>query len=357
MKKCSFYEESKNDFVNCTACRHYCTIPKGGYGICGARKNVGGSLMLLTYAKPASVSIDPIEKKPLFHYLPGSQTFSVGFYGCNFRCAFCQNFDLSTTKGSNLEQSVASLKELTPAQLIESAKKTEAKSIAFTYNEPAVSAEYNIEAIKLTKKVKLAEKSNSEKSKSEKLGTVYVSNGYASKEQIKVLKKSDSKLDAINIDLKSFSEDFYRKLCGAQLENVLNCIKEFQKAGTWVELTTLLIPGRNNSPDELAQMASWIRDLDKNIPWHVTAFFPTHELRNVPPTTREEIATALEIGKEAGLRHVYGGNLHDSTLQTTWCSKCGAELITRTQQAGVEQKGLSKSKCVGCGEKVAGVFK
>jgi len=349
-----FFSEQKgtNNLVKCTACRHYCLIAQNGFGICGARKNVGGELKLLTHSKPCSLGLDPIEKKPLFHYLPGSKTMSIGFFGCNFRCSFCQNYDISTAKASVLESAVAKLKEVSPKDFVLIAKESEARSIAFTYNEPAISAEYNLEAMALAKK-------GAGKGEKRKLGTVYVSNGYESKEQIAALAKKETRLDAINIDLKSFNENFYWKTCGARMDEVLSCIKDFKKAKIWVELTTLLIPGKNNSPEELKAMAEFIASIDKSIPWHITSFFPMHQMLDAPPTKSEEIESAIKIGREAGLRFVYGGNLKNSNLENTLCPRCNSLLIKRNfyfteYEHLVVSKG--KGKCGVCGEKIEGIF-
>jgi len=344
MARISFYKKSSANAITCTACLHYCTIPKGAFGLCGARKNEKNKIKLITHSRPCSLHLDPVEKKPLYHYLPGSKTMSIGFFGCNFKCDFCQNFDIACLRGSTAEKEIIKLPETSPQNFVEIAQKQNAKSIAFTYNEPSISAEYNLEAIFLAKKVLPA------------LGTIYVSNGYTSAEQIKALIKGKAKLDAINIDLKSFSEDFYRGICGASLENVLKCIKEFHKAGIWMELTTLIIPQKNDSIEELKQIASWISGLNKNIPWHVSAFFPMHKMGHLPPTSFEKIKEAVKIGKDAGLNFVYAGNIHNHTeLENTFCPKCGSLLIRRSGfDSGIA--GLKSGKCTSCGEKVKGVF-
>jgi len=307
--------------------------------------------------------LDPIEKKPLFHFLPGSQTMSIGFLGCNFKCDFCQNYDLSCTKGPALEKALSGAnyaQEVSPQKFVEIARESPAKSIAFTYNEPVISAEYNLEAMKIAKSLQGKE-----------LKCVYVSNGYASAEQIKALTKTHrtkaiakkssggARLDAINIDLKSFNSEFYKSVCGARLEEVLKCIKAFHKAGAWVELTTLLIPGKNNSPEELKQIAHFISKLDKKIPWHLSAFHPMHRMSDLPPTTAEETISAIKIGKEEGLKFVYGGNIGARGVEDTSCPKCGSILITRSRYetaiVGLKTK-KEKGKCYSCGEKIPGVF-
>jgi pyruvate formate lyase activating enzyme len=339
--KTNFYKKQEAGTIRCTACRHYCVIPENCFGLCGARKNIDGEIILVTHSKPCSLNLDPVEKKPLFHYLPGSLVASIGFFGCNFKCDFCQNYSLSCTKGKLLEEKVKKIETISPKEFISFAKKSSAKSVAITYNEPAISVEYNAKVFELAKK------------HSPKLKTIYVSNGYASEEQISFLKKPKTKLNAINIDLKSFNEIFYKKVCGAELENVLKCIKDFYKTGIWIELTTLLIPGKNDSNEELKQIAGFIHDIDKNIPWHVSAFFPTHRMNNISPTSSEDIFRAIEIGKEKGLNFVYGGNI--SGKENTFCPKCNSLLIERN---GFNTKifGIKKNKCLECGEKIKGFF-
>ncbi|MFA6065498.1 MAG: AmmeMemoRadiSam system radical SAM enzyme [archaeon] len=339
-----FYKKEGTHSIKCLACKHYCTISTNGFGLCGARKNVSNKLELITYSKPCSLALDPIEKKPLYHFLPGSETMSIGFFGCNFKCDFCQNFDISFTRGTAAEKALIGAEEVTPQKLIELALKRKAKSIAITYNEPAISAEYNLESFKLAHE--------------NKLSTIYVSNGYISGEQIKSLIKKETKLDAINVDLKSFNSEFYRKTCGGELESVLDCIKLIHKKGIHIELTTLVIPGKNDSPLELKQIADFIASIDKNIPWHVSAFFPMHKMTNISPTSTSEIASTVKIGKENGLNFVYGGNLHTSEFSNTFCPNCNNLLIKREgyncEIVGLGEK--EKNKCNKCGAKIEGVF-
>lgn len=311
--------------------------------MCGVRKNENGKIKLVVYAKPCSMNLDPIEKKPLFHYLPSSKTMSIGFFGCNFKCDFCQNFDISFVRGSSAEKDSELLNEVAPDKFVDFAKKEGAKSVAITYNEPAITVEYNLDVFLEAKK------------KGYSLGTVYVSNGYESVEQINALVKGKSLLDAINIDLKSFDNEFYKKTCGASLEGVLDSIKLFHKAGVWVELTTLLIPNQNDSDSEIKQMAEFIFSVDKNIPWHLSAFFPMHKMKSTPPTSKESIENAVRIGKEAGLNFVYSGNVHNSKNESTFCTKCNSLLIERE---GFKSKviGMNNDKCINCGEKIKGVF-
>ena len=339
----NFFVKHSSSAIKCLACQHHCIIPENGFGFCGVRKNENGKIKLIVYGKPCSVNLDPIEKKPLFHYLPTSKTMSIGFFGCNFKCDFCQNFDITTIRSTNAQESSVLLKEVSPKKFVGFAKKEGAKSVAITYNEPAITVEYNLDVFLEAKK-----KENS-------LGTVYVSNGYESEEQIKALTKGKGLLDAINIDLKSFDDGFYKKICGASLEGVLNSIKSFHKAGVWVELTTLLIPNNNDSEQEIKQIADFVRSVDKNIPWHLSAFFPMHKMKNALPTSKESIENAVRIGKESGLNFVYSGNLSSSINENTICPKCNSLLIER---AGFKSKivGLAKDKCLNCGEKIKGIF-
>ncbi len=338
-----FFVKHSSSSIKCTACRHFCIIPLGGFGLCGVRKNEDGKIRLVVYAKPCSLNLDPIEKKPLFHFFPSSKTMSIGFFGCNFKCDFCQNFDITFVRGALAEKNSAGLEDVSAKKFVDFAKKEGAKSVAITYNEPAVSVEYNLDVFREAKKT-----INS-------LGTVYVSNGYESREQIHELTKGKGLLDAINIDLKGFDEGFYKKICGASLEGVLDGIKLFHKAGVWVEITTLLIPGQNDSDEEVKRIADFICGVDKDIPWHLSAFFPMHKMKGVSPTSRDSVERAVGIGRDAGLSFVYAGNLAGSKSEDTLCPKCGALLIERT---GFKSRvvGMNKDKCCACGEKIKGVF-
>ncbi len=338
-----FFKKNSANSIKCTACRHYCTIPLGSFGFCGARKNDGNKIKLITHSKPASLHLDPIEKKPLYHYLPGSKTLSIGFFGCNFKCDFCQNFDITFKRRSAIEDELSIIEEVSPKKFAQLAVKQKARSVAFTYNEPSINVEYNIEAIIEAKK------------QMPLLGTVYVSNGFESIEQIKALTSKKTKLDAINIDLKSFDSEFYNKTCGAGLEGVLDSIKKFHSAGVLVELTTLLIPGKNDSADEIKQIAQFISGVDKNIPWHLSAFYPMHKFSHLPPTSIESIRRAIKIGHEAGLNFVYGGNVLDSEFESTYCPSCGNILIKR-EGFNAEVVGMDKNSCLECGKKLIGVF-
>ncbi len=341
--------------VKCLACSRYCAIPEGSAGFCGIRKNENGKLHLLAYGKPSSVAIDPVEKKPLFHFLPSTEILSAGTYGCNFACEFCQNPELSQAprliggvklaakeRLALLEKEFAALPFVSPSDFADAAAANGCSSVAFTYNEPAIFSEYAYDCSVAAKKAA-------------GLGTVYVSNGYASKESIEFIAPV---LDAINIDIKSFSEKFYSSTCHASLEPVLETVKRCHKLGIWIEITTLVIPGKNDSKEELSQIARFIASVDRNIPWHVTAFHPAYRMMDVVPTPMQSLVTARKVGIDAGLSFVYAGNLpsRDQGYESTYCPKCSALLISRHGYA-VEVKSLGKDGlCSECGKAIAGIW-
>ncbi len=351
MHEAMLYEKLKAKKVKCTACRQFCVIAESLTGLCGVRLNREGRLYLLVYGKTASAGIDPIEKKPLFHFLPGTPIFSIGTVGCNFGCLFCQNWIISQAtrelrlrlmREKKLELMEAKVDELgyalSPKTIVESCVEKQIPSIAYTYNEPAVFFEYAYDTSKLAH--------------GKGIKGVFVSNGYESEEALKTIRPY---LEAMNIDLKSFSDDFYRKICQARLDPVLETIKLAHKLGIWVELTTLIIPGKNDSDGELRQIAEFIAGLDKDIPWHLSGFYPSYKMMDVPSTSRSALEKAHAIGKEAGLNYVYVGNVIDAERSSTCCPECGASLIRRMGfSAEVEQ--LKDGKCMACGMKVPGVW-
>ncbi|MFA6329323.1 MAG: AmmeMemoRadiSam system radical SAM enzyme [Candidatus Micrarchaeia archaeon] len=341
--------------VKCLACSRYCTIPNGSTGFCGIRKNERGQLHLLAYGRPSSIAIDPVEKKPLFHFLPSTEILSMGTYGCNFACEFCQNPELSqaprliggaksTAKErlALLEKEFDNLPYVSPSDFAGAAIAGGCASVAFTYNEPAIFSEYAYDCSVAAKKAA-------------GLGTVYVSNGYTSKESIGFIAPV---LDAINIDIKSFSEKFYSSICHASLEPVLETVRRCRKLGIWVEITTLVIPGKNDSKDELSQIASFIASVDKDIPWHVTAFHPAYRMLDVMATPMQSLVAARKIGLDEGLSFVYAGNLpsKDQEYENTYCPDCKALLVSRHGYS-VGVKSLGKDgKCSQCKKKIPGIW-
>lgn len=329
--------------IRCLACSHYCQIAEGMTGICGVRKNLQGKLKLLVYGRPAAVNLDPIEKKPLYHFLPGSTIFSLGTYGCNFRCSFCQNWDISQiSKGyQNFEELIEkTCEEWSPEKIVDYCLKNQIPAIAYTYNEPTVFVEYCYETMKLAKKSGIK--------------NVFVSNGYQSKETIEIITPY---LDAINIDLKSFREEFYQRFCGAHLEPVLENIKRFYKKKVWIEITTLLIPQENDSEEEIKEIAQFIAKIDKNIPWHLSRFFPAYQMLNKIPTDLATLKKAYQIGKKVGLNYIYLGNIVDKNYESTFCPKCGKELISRIGYEIKISPSFKNGRCLYCQEKIAGYWK
>jgi pyruvate formate lyase activating enzyme len=353
VKEATLYEKLEGKKAKCTACRHYCVIPDKGTGICGVRQNKNGKLYLIVYGKASAVNIDPIEKKPLFHFLPGTPIFSLGTVGCNFSCEFCQNWDLSQATKDLRTKLIKEKRaedmgievgkfgyELSPKKIVETTAAKNIPSIAYTYNEPIIFFEYLYDTAKLAKK--------------KGIKNVLVTNGYETDEALEKLKPY---VQALNIDLKSFNSSFYTTICKARLEKVLETIKSARKMGFWVEITTLVIPGKNDSNDELRKIAEFIASVDKSIPWHVTAFFPQYMMKNIRPTPAETLEKAYDIGCKAGLKYVYVGNISDDERSNTKCHNCKALLIKREGYFVEVQESFKKGKCLKCGTKIPGVWK
>ncbi len=337
--KARFYtvEDQTNGTVRCGLCAHNCLIKAGRRGICGVRENRDGVLYSLVYGRLVSENVDPVEKKPLFHFLPGSITYSIATVGCNFRCRHCQNFEISQYPGHHAGEIRGRVK--TAEEVVAAAMAAGCDSISYTYVEPTVFVEFALDCARLGKKAGLR--------------NILVSNGYTSEAATREFAPS---LDGSNIDLKSFSDDFYREICGARLKPVLDTIKLMSRLGVWVEITTLIIPGLNDSEAELSQIAAFIAGVDTEIPWHVSRFHPTYKLTNTPPTPITTLARARDIGRKAGLVHVYTGNIPGNKNENTLCPKCGAILIERTGFIS-RQSGISEGVCRNCGQELAGVWK
>ena len=327
-----YFREKSDDAIECVLCKHYCTLKEGKAGVCGVNYNINGTFVNKTYAHPSAVHIDPIEKKPLYHFLPGSTSFSIGTVGCNFRCPFCQNYTISQT--SKVEESL----ELMPRQAVDLALEYGAQSISYTYNEPTIWYPYAKDIGLLAKHAGLK--------------NVFVSSGYESHE---VLEDMQSWVDAINVDLKSFSPEYYKKVLKTDLEGVKESLISLAKSKIWLEVTTLIIPGVNDSSEELEQMASFIaNDLSKSIPWHLSAFYPNYKMQDTPATPLETLLKAKEIAQNAGIEYVYLGNVaYDSS---TYCPSCGAKLIERE---GYKTRLLDfeDGRCKKCLKEIEGVWR
>ncbi len=297
MKEAILYQKLAHQKVRCGVCAHRCLISSGKRGICQVRENQNGTLYSLVYGLAIAAQVDPIEKKPFYHFLPGTKTYSIATAGCNFRCLHCQNWEISQiTKGGG--QIVG--EELPPTEIVKRALKTGCQSIAYTYTEPTIFLEYTLDTAKLAQK--------------KGLKNLFVTNGYQTPETIKKMKNF---IDAANIDLKAFSEKFYQKVCGAHLEPVLKAIKLMHEAGIWLEITTLIIPGQNDSTEELTQAAKFIASVDKNIPWHLSRFHPDYQMADLPPTPLKTLKKAYQIAKNAGLKHVYLGNVAAKEMEAS----------------------------------------
>jgi len=291
------YKNITNDKVQCQTCSHYCTIKPGDKGICQVRQNIKGKLKVANYGRNTGLSVDPIEKKPLFRFMPGTNTLSFGAVGCNFKCLHCQNYWTSQADYFYSHNFVEN--KNSPEEIVETALENNCPSISYTYTEPTIFLEYALDSMKIAHKTK--------NKKGDNLKNVWVSNGFMSSQSLDLILPY---LDAINVDLKSFSEQFYRHVCGARLKPVLNNLIKIKKAGVHLEVTSLIIPGKNDSETELKQMADFVaQKLGRDTPWHVTAFYPTYKLEDIPPTSKETIILARKIGQKAGLRFVYTGNI------------------------------------------------
>jgi len=322
--------------VRCRLCAHECVIAAGKYGLCRVRKNIAGSLKTLSYDAVVALHVDPIEKKPLFHFLPGTESLSVAAAGCNFQCEFCQNWQISQSPRTGR---VVGGQAISPEQIVAVAMNHRCASISYTYTEPTIFFELAYETAKLAK--------------AEGLGNCFVSNGFMTPLAVATIAPY---LDAINVDLKAFSDQTYREVMKARLEPVLTCLKALVAAGIWVEVTTLVVPGMNDSPQELKDIAGFIsRELGPSVPWHVSRFHGDYRMTQVPSTPLETLELACRIGKEVGLEHVYCGNVTGRVDESTYCSGCGEKLIDRVGFA-IRANRLTDGKCPRCGKRLAGVW-
>lgn len=336
MHEALFYQRSDHDAVDCDLCCHRCHIAPGKRGRCGVRENRAGQLISLVYGRLVTQNIDPIEKKPLFHFLPGSKSLSIATVGCNFQCLHCQNYQIS--QYPFLHHGEITGTASTPGSVVEAAVRSGCASISYTYVEPTIFYEFAYDCAQLARK--------------QGIRNVFVSNGYMTPE---VTRHLAPVLDGINIDLKAFSEGFYQKVCKARLEPVLDNIRLFHQLGVWVEVTTLIIPGLNDSEDELRSIARFIRSVSTDMPWHVSGFHPTHKMLDRPSTPVATLHKAREIGLAEGLLYVYEGNVPGSGGEDTRCPGCGGLLIHRSGFSS-QQVALADGCCGACGQPIAGVW-
>jgi len=336
MKEAMFYQQAQENEVICGLCNHHCHIKNEKRGLCGVRENHDGKLYSLVYGRLIAEHVDPIEKKPLFHFLPGSKAYSISTVGCNFRCLHCQNYDIS--QYPHLHNGEISGKKRSAESVVEDALRQNCASVCYTYVEPTVFYEFAYDCSILAHK--------------RQVKNVFVSNGYMSPE---VTHQLATVLDGINIDIKGFTDDFYKKVCKARLQPVLDNVQLMHKLGVWVEVTTLIIPGLNDSKEELRDVARFIKGVDPAIPWHVTAFYPTYKMLDREPTPAATLRRAREIGLEEGLRFVYEGNIPGEGGENSYCPACGEELINRFGFS-IQSNSLDKGLCNKCGKAIEGVW-
>ncbi|MGD0336799.1 MAG: AmmeMemoRadiSam system radical SAM enzyme [Candidatus Omnitrophota bacterium] len=334
MKEALLYERLENKLVHCHLCNHHCRIADDEFGFCGARHNIAGKLYTHAYGSVIAAHVDPIEKKPLYHFLPGHFSFSIATIGCNFRCGFCQNWKISQ---QSFRDGNSPGQEFSCEQIVESTLDNNCKSISYTYTEPTIFFEYALETAKLAK--------------ARGLYNIFVTNGFMTEE---CLKMGEPYLDAANVDLKFFRDSSYKKVCGASLEPVLASIKTMHELGVWVEVTTLVVPGENDSDEELSDIAGFIAGVDKGMPWHVSAFHPDYKFTDHGPTPEATLRRAQELGFKAGLDFVYAGNVYGWGSDTN-CPHCKKLLIKRDGFIVSENK-MQENGCSFCGEKLSGVF-
>jgi pyruvate formate lyase activating enzyme len=330
MKEVYLYEKLPNKKVQCRNCAHFCIIDPGKRGICGVRENIEGKLYALNYGKAIACHIDPIEKKPLFHFLPGTNSLSIATVGCNFKCLNCQNYDIS--QGFKETKEIPG-EDLPPKKIVEMAIKNKLPSISYTYTEPTIFSEYSLDTMKLAKK--------------EGLKNNWVTNGFWSKELFELISPY---VDAANVDLKGFSEESYMKVCGGKLKPVLDNLIDLKKKNIWLEVTTLVIPGLSDSKEMFRGIAEFIKkELGDETPWHISSFSGaiSWKLKDVPDTPIETLEKAYKIGKKAGLKYVYTGNVPGLKYESTFCPKCNSLQIKRT--AYFIERFDKSGKCSECG--------
>jgi pyruvate formate lyase activating enzyme len=331
------YEPLEDNKVKCNLCSHRCVIKDGRRGICSVRENQAGKLLTLVYGKVIARHVDPIEKKPLFHFLPGTLSYSIATVGCNFRCKFCQNADIAQMptnhKGRIMGETV------TPQTIVDAAARAGCRSISYTYTEPTVFFELAYETAKIAHE--------------QGIRNVFVTNGYMTAEALEMI---NPYLDAANVDLKAFTEKYYKDLCGARLKHVQQTLKRMRESGIFVEITTLIVPGLNDDSSELRQLAGFIVDeLGTDTPWHISRFHPTYKLTDRPPTPVKTLTGARDIGMRAGLKYIYTGNVPGNAGENTFCSACG-EMVIERWGFQVGKMRMQEGKCSRCGFGIEGVW-
>ncbi len=334
MKQALFWKKLKDKVVQCQLCPHYCTLKLGETGKCKVRQNKNGNLYSLVYSHPCAVSIDPIEKKPFYHFLPGQKALSIATVGCNLKCEHCQNWQISQLIGEDI-----SSEKISPEQVIKKARQENVKIISYTYTEPTIFYEYMLDIAKLAKK--------------QGMKNTIVSNSFINPKPLKQLLPF---IDSANIDLKSMSDDFYKKTCGARLNPILESLKILKQNRIWIEITNLLIPTLNDSEKDIKKLVRWIKNnLGTEVPIHFTAFYPTYKLSYLPSTNIKTLKKARRIALEQGIKYVYTGNLPDEDGNNTFCYKCGSVLIKR-RLFSITENNIKQGRCKYCNIKIKGFW-
>jgi pyruvate formate lyase activating enzyme len=335
MKEALLYEKLDKNRVRCNLCAHRCVIRPGNKGICQVRENNDGILYTKVYGKTIARHVDPIEKKPFYHFYPGSKAYSIATPGCNFHCLYCQNWDISQIiPGGLLDAGF----EATPEQIIRSAEHQGCAAIAYTYTEPTIFYEYSYDTARIAHQAGIK--------------NVYVSNGFMTPEMLEMISHY---LDAVNIDLKAFRDQTYRRLIGARLQPILENLKKIKELGIWLEVTSLIIPGLNDDPEEIRDMADYIAaELGTDVPWHLSRFFPAYKMKDTPPTPLKTLQEAKEAGLKAGLEYVFVGNVPSEQDMNTYSPQCG-EMLIRRMNFGIISNRIKNGQCPNCETKIAGV--
>jgi pyruvate formate lyase activating enzyme len=335
IREALLYRSLEKGRIACFLCGHRCEIAPSHWGVCEIRENRDGKLLTHAYGEIVAANVDPIEKKPLYHFLPGSMSFSIATAGCNFRCGFCQNWQISQRPARGKDK--ISGHDLSPEDVVRNAVRRGCRSISYTYTEPTIFFEYAYDTARLAREAGLLNN--------------FVTNGFMTGEALRLIRPY---LDAANVDLKAFRDETYKKVCKARLQPVLDSIRLMRELGIWVEVTTLVVPGLNDGDEELADIARFIAGVDPDIPWHISRFHPDFQYGGTPPTPVRTLRRAWEIGKNGGLRYLYIGNLLGESEDTA-CPSCGKVLIRR-EGFSIRENLVRDSKCPSCGKLIAGVF-
>jgi pyruvate formate lyase activating enzyme len=333
-KKALYFELAKDKAILCNLCPHNCLIKESLTGFCNVRRNIEQDLYSLNYGKIIALVVDPIEKKPFYHFYPGSKTLSIAMPGCNFKCEFCQNSDISQFNDSEDFR----FEQLLPEDIVKIAKAKGVKTIAYTYTEPTVFFEFMLETSMIAK--------------SYGLKNVMVTNGFINQKPLEDLLKV---VDAFNVDLKSFRSKTYEKFIGGKLDSVLENLETINKSEALLEITSLIIPGVNDTAEEVEDISTFIANLDNNIPWHINKFVPSYKMKDKDETSLDSLKLAYKIAKSKKLNYVYIGNVLDETLSSTFCFKCKTKLITR-KGISLFEKNLKDDRCPNCGALIHGCF-